>query len=54
MFDKKEIEEILFNRVKKRAEYIREYIEADCEKFINSDRSWFGERLLEELKKEKK
>jgi hypothetical protein len=54
MFDKKEIEEILFNRVKKRAEYIREYIEADCEKFINSDRSWFGERLLEEIEKEKK
>lgn len=54
MFDKKEIEEILFDRLKMRVQYIREYIEADCEKFINSDRSWFGERILEEIEKEKK
>lgn len=54
MFDKKEIEEMLFERLKKRYEYIREYIEADCEKFVNADRSWFAERLLEELEKEKK
>jgi hypothetical protein len=54
MFDEKEIEELLFDRLKKRNGYIKEYIELDCEKFVNSDRSWFGERLLEELEKEKK
>lgn len=54
MFTKKEIEDLLFERLKKRCEYIRKYVEADCEKFVNLDRSWFAERLLEELKKEKK
>ena len=50
MFEKNEIEEILFEELKKRNEYVK----VDCEKFINSDRSWFAERLLEELEKEKK
>lgn len=54
MFDKEEIEEILFRYLKDREKYIKEFIEHDCEKFVNSDRSWFGERLLEELEKEKK
>ena len=54
MFDKKEIEEMLFERLKKRYEYIKEYIDSDCEQFVNADRSWFAERLLEELEKEKK
>ena len=49
MFDKGEIEEILFEELKK-----KEDLEVDCEKFINYNRSWFGERLLEELEKEKK
>jgi hypothetical protein len=50
MFEKREIEEILFEELKKR----NKYVTVDCEKFINSDRSWFAERLLEELEKEKK
>lgn len=54
MFDKEEIEEILFRELKEREKYIKEFVRNDCEKFINSDRSWFGERILEELEKEKK
>lgn len=50
MFEKNEIEEILFEELKKR----NKYVTVDCEKFINSDRSWFAERLVEELEKEKK
>ena len=50
VFEKDEIEEILFEELKKR----NKYVTVDCEKFINSDRSWFAERLLEELEKEKK
>lgn len=50
VFEKDEIEEILFEELKKR----NKYVTVDCEKFINSDRSWFAERLVEELEKEKK
>lgn len=50
MFEKSEMEEILFEELKKR----NKYVTVDCEKFINSDRSWFAERLVEELEKEKK
>lgn len=50
VFEKDEIEEILFEELKK----LNKYVTVDCEKFINSDRSWFAERLLEELEKEKK
>ena len=50
MFEKSEIEELLFEELKKR----NKYVTVDCEKFINSDRSWFAERLVEELEKEKK
>lgn len=50
VFEKDEIEEILFGELKK----LNKYVTVDCEKFINSDRSWFAERLVEELEKEKK
>ena len=50
VFEKDEIEEILFEELKKR----NKYVTVDCEKFINSDMSWFAERLVEELEKEKK
>lgn len=54
MFEKEEIEDLLFETLKERNRYMRVYIKADCERFVNSDRSWFAERLLEELEKEKK
>lgn len=54
MFEKKEIEDLLFDELKKRNKYMRVYVEAGCERFVESDRSWFGERLAEELEKEKK
>lgn len=51
MFDKQEIEEILFKELKKEAKYI----EIDCKKFIDGvDRDWFAEMLLEQLEREKK
>lgn len=50
MFEKSEIEELLFEELKRK----NKYVTVDCDKFINSDRSWFAERLLEELGKEKK
>ena len=50
MFDKGEIEEILFEELAK----ANKYNAVDCIDFINSDRSWFAERLVEELEKEKK
>lgn len=50
MFEKEEIEEILFEKLMRR----KENIDIDCKKFIDSDRSWFAERLLEQLEKEKK
>jgi uncharacterized protein YlaI len=54
MFEKEEIEDLLFETLKEKNRYMRVYIKADCERFVNSDRSWFAERLLEELEKEKK
>ena len=50
MFEKSEIEELLFEELTRKTKYVT----VDCEKFINSDRSWFAERLVEELEKEKK
>lgn len=50
MFDKQEIEEILFSELKEKEKYTK----IDCGKFINSDRSWFAEVILNELEKEKK
>lgn len=50
MFDKGEIEEILFEELAK----ANKYNAVDCIDFINSDRYWFAEKLLEELEKEKK
>lgn len=45
IFDKSDIEAILI-------EYIKERMpDVDCGKFIDSDISWFGERLAEEVKK---
>lgn len=50
MFDKSEIEELLFEELAKS----NKHNAIDCNIFINSDRSWFAERLLEELEKENK
>lgn len=47
MFNKEKIEEILFREFKE----AQKYMKIDCKKFIEQDRSWFGERLAEEVKK---
>lgn len=47
MFDKEEIEQILLKELKE----AQKYKKIDCKKFIEQDRSWFGERLAEEVKK---
>ena len=46
MFDVEEIEKILFKELVKNTDKI------DCSDFINVDRSWFAERLAEEVKKD--
>lgn len=51
MFDKEEMETILFRELKEREKYMKSYLQIGCEKFVNSDRSWFAERLSEEVKK---
>lgn len=50
MFDKQEIEEILFRELKNEEKYVKELVNLDCEKFVNSNRDWFAERLAEEVK----
>ena len=50
MFEKEEIEQILLENLRKKEKHQR----VDCQEFIDSDRSWFAERLVEELGKEKK
>lgn len=48
MFDKEEIELILFEELKK----VQKYTKVDCGKFIfDADTDWFAERLVEEVKK---
>ena len=45
LFDVSDIEQIL-------KEYIRDkWQDVDCSQFIDEDKSWFGERLVEEVKK---
>ena len=45
LFDVSDIEQIL-------KEYIRDrWQDVDCSPFIDEDKSWFGERLVEEVKK---
>jgi hypothetical protein len=45
LFDVSDIEQIL-------KEYIRDkWQDVDCSKFIDEDKSWFGERIAEEVKK---
>jgi DNA-directed RNA polymerase subunit RPC12/RpoP len=48
MFDKEEVEEILFRELKE----AQKYRKIDCEKFIESDRSWFAEILAKEVEKD--
>ncbi len=48
LFDKEEIEDILFTALLKE-EKIHERV--DCQDFINRDKTWFAERLEEEVKK---
>ena len=45
IFSAEEIEDILLREFKKNSDNI------DCSNFINADRSWFAERLAEEVKK---
>ena len=45
LFDKAEIESILYNHIKERCPDI------DCSDFIDSDTSWFGEQLAKEVNK---
>ena len=51
LFDREEIEEILLNAVLQEEKI---HGKVDCQKFIDTDKSWFAERLVEELEKEKK
>ena len=48
LFDKEEIEDILFTALLKEEEIHKK---VDCQDFINRDKSWFAERLVEEVKK---
>lgn len=48
MFDKDEIEEILFEALLKDQEINKK---VDCQKYIDSDKNWFGEILAEEVTK---
>ena len=54
VFDKEDIEKLLFRELKEREKYMKELLNYDYEKFVEADRGWFAERLLEELEKEKK
>lgn len=51
IFDKESIEKILFEELKKRNRVMNEFLKIDCERFVWSDKSWFAERLIEEVKK---
>lgn len=44
MFSENEIEAILY-------EFLEKTKEVDCSPFVDSDKEWFGERLLEEVSK---
>lgn len=48
MFNAAEIELILFNALKE----AQKTEKVDCYEFINQDKSWFAERLAEEVKKD--
>lgn len=47
MFSVEEIEKILIENLRKSSEFI----ETNCADFINSDKSWFAEQLIEEVKR---
>ena len=48
LFEESDIEQIL-------KEYIRDkWQDVDCSQFIDEDKSWFGERIAEEVKKNEK
>lgn len=51
LFTKEEIEEILFKALQEE-EKINKTV--NCQKFIDLDKSWFGERLEQEVKKNEK
>lgn len=48
LFDREEMEEILFKALLQEEKI---YGKVDCQKFIDVDKSWFAERLAEEVKK---
>ena len=52
IFEKDAIEQILLENLKIRNQYMKEYVQADCEKFVEKNRDWFAERLAEEVKKD--
>lgn len=49
MFDREEIDKILFEKLKEKEKYIKEIVQINCEKFVENNRDWFAERLLEEV-----
>ena len=51
IFSKEEIEEILLAVLQERNGFMRSFVNDLCEKFVENDRNWFGERLAEEVKK---
>lgn len=54
IFKKEDIENLLFRELLEREKYMKELLNYNYEKFVQSDKGWFAERLLEELEKEKK
>jgi hypothetical protein len=54
VFDKEYIEKLLLRELNDLRKCAKSLLEMDCEKFVEMDRCWFAERLLEELEKENK
>ena len=54
IYSKQDIEYILFEDLKEKQKYIKEFVQKGCEKFIEDDRTWFAERLAEEVSKNEK
>lgn len=51
IYSREEIEHILFETLKEKQKYMKEFVQKDCEKFVEDNRSWFAETLVEEVKK---
>lgn len=51
IYSRQDIEHILFEHLKEKQKYMKEYVQKDCEKFVEDNRSWFAETLEREVKK---